>query len=97
MGRSRKSDAANTEELNDIETQNELENQVETEQNPDTTGTDKVEEIEKQIPARVLELMRLYPQYEEFWVTPRGFVHPGGTPKYCIKGATLYKNKFYNK
>lgn len=46
---------------------------------------------------RELELMRLYPQYEEIWITPDGFVHPKGAAKYLIQGATLYKNKFYNK
>lgn len=41
--------------------------------------------------------MRLYPHYEELWITTNGFVHPVGTPKYLLKDAVLYKNKFYNK
>lgn len=52
---------------------------------------------EKEIPANVLALMKLYPQYKEFYVTPDGFVHPVGAPEYLRKGATLYKNKFSNK
>ena len=52
---------------------------------------------EKEIPANILALMKLYPHYEEFYVTPNGFVHPTGVPEYLRKGATLYKNKFYNK
>ena len=93
MGRPRKSDAANTEELIDPE----IQDANEQDQNPETSESNQPEEEEKQIPAKVLELMRLYPQYEELWITPRGFVHPVGTPQYLVKGATLYKNKFYNK
>lgn len=50
-----------------------------------------------ELPANVIEKMRLYPQYEEIWITPKGFVHPVGVPEYLLKGATLYKNEFYNK
>jgi len=52
---------------------------------------------EKEIPANVLALMKLYPHYKEFYVTPNGFVHPAGVPEYLRKGATLYKNKFSDK
>lgn len=45
--------------------------------------------------SRELELMRLYPQYDELWITPRGFVHHKSAPKYLTKGAKLFKNKFY--
>lgn len=41
------------------------------------------------------ELMRLYPQYERFWVTPKGFVHPYGAPSYLLKGAKLIKNEYF--
>lgn len=57
----------------------------------------KEEETEVEVPSQIEALMRLYPHYEEFWVTPQGFVHPAGAPEYVRKGATLYKNKFYNK
>lgn len=40
--------------------------------------------------------MRLYPQYEKIWITPKGFVHPEGAPQYLLKGAKLLKNKFFN-
>ncbi len=50
----------------------------------------------EEISPREAELMRLYPQYEKIWITPRGFVHPEGTPAYLLKGAKLFKNKFYN-
>lgn len=53
-------------------------------------------EVEK-VNTKVLELMKLYPHYEELWITPSGFVHPKNAPKYCTKGATLFKNKFYKK
>ncbi len=56
-----------------------------------------VEQSEPQLPASVMKLMRLYPSYEEMWITPKGFVHPVGAPKYLTKGATLYKNKYFNK
>lgn len=49
----------------------------------------------EEIPAKVLELMRLYPQYEKIWITPNGFVRPEGTPQYLLTGAKLYTNKFY--
>ena len=48
------------------------------------------------IPPFVENLMRLYPQYESIWVTPKGFVHPEGAPQYLVKDAKLYKNKYYN-
>ena len=71
---------------------------------PETISTEEVQiqapakEIKTDdLPAKVVELMRLYPQYEEMWITPRGFVHPAGSPEYLVKDATLYKNKFYNK
>ena len=51
---------------------------------------------QENLPANVIAAMRLYPQYEEIWITPRGFVHPVGVPQYLLKGAKLYKNKFYN-
>lgn len=67
--------------------------------NKPETSEDK--ESEKEVVndagAKVLEIMRLYPQYEEFWLTPEGFVRPKGVAKYLIKGATLYKNKYYQK
>ena len=52
---------------------------------------------EKEIPTNILALMKLYSHYEELYVTPNGFVHPAGVPEYLRKGATLYKNKFFNK
>lgn len=58
-------------------------------------ASSKANEVE--IPANVLEAMRLYPQYEEIWVTPEGFVHPKGAAQYLIQKATLYQNKFYIK
>lgn len=70
---------------------------------PENTSEDAPENVSEnakekgEIPSRVTELMRLYPHYEEFWVTSRGFVHPVGTPQYLLKDATLYKNKFYKK
>lgn len=54
-------------------------------------------ESKEEIPPHVAKLMHLYPHYEEFWVTPRGFVHPAGVPRHLLKDAVLYKNKFYNK
>jgi hypothetical protein len=51
---------------------------------------------EVEIPEHVEKLMKLYPQYEQLYVTPNGFVHPVGSPKYLVANATLYKNKFYN-
>lgn len=72
--------------------------------NPEAETSDEspeqsVEEIKPQaeLPANVVELMRLYPQYEEIWITARGFVHPIGAPKYLLKDAKRYKNIFYKK
>ena len=59
-------------------------------------SSDNVED-EEEIPPHVVELMRLYSHYKEIWVTSCGFVHPAGVPKYLLKDAVLYKNKFYNK
>lgn len=54
-------------------------------------------EAKEDLPANVVEKMRLYPQYEELWITSRGFVHPLGVPQYILKDAKRYKNIFYNK
>ena len=59
-------------------------------------SADKTDE-NKEIPHYVDKLMRLYPQYEELWITQHGFVHPAGAPKHVLNGATLYKNKYYKK
>lgn len=67
----------------------------EKEEAKDTVSDEKHEEIE--VPPYVTELMRLYPQYSEFWVTPSGFLHPKGMPEHLLKDAVLYKNKFFNK
>ena len=76
----------------------------EVEEFPNEEETPEVEEqpikeskSEENLPANVVEKMRLYPQYEELWITPRGFVHPIGVPQYLLKGAKRYKNRFYNK
>lgn len=55
-----------------------------------TEGAETVE-----IPSNVEKLMKLYPHYESFYVTPAGFVHPVEAPKYLTKDATLYKNKYF--
>lgn len=60
-------------------------------------ATESTKDTQPEVPANVLELMRLYPHYEKFWVTSKGFVHPDGVPQYLIKEATLYKNIYYNK
>lgn len=66
------------------------------------TETEEIEpeqetRLQEELPKNVISAMRHYPQYEEMWITPRGFVHPAGVPQYLIKGAKLYKNHFYNK
>ena len=48
-----------------------------------------------EITPQVEKLMRLYPQYEQIYITKDGFVHPFGAPQYLIADATLYKNKYY--
>jgi hypothetical protein len=57
----------------------------------DATEEQKVEGV----PTNVEKLMKLYPQYKSFYVTNTGFVHPIEAPKYLIKDAVLYKNKYY--
>ena len=91
MGRPKKTDKPETpnvegEEILDEQTAPEVEEQPIKESRP-----------EENLPANVVEKMRLYPQYEELWITPRGFVHPIGVPQYLLKGAKRYKNRFYNK
>lgn len=71
-----------------------------TDENTDVKGETDVKSEEKaevKVPENVEELMRLYPQYEQFYVTPKGYLRPVGTPEYLLKGAVLYKNKFFNK
>lgn len=78
----------------------ELENKVDPVEG-EKPALDKEEKSKEQegdkIPENVEELMRLYPQYEQFYVTPKGYLRPVGTPKYLLEGAVLYKNKFFNK
>ena len=57
------------------------------------TIIEAVEEVE--IPANIEKLMKLYPQYESFYATSAGFVHPTDAPQYLVKDATLYQNKYY--
>lgn len=97
MGRSKKNESANIEEQAVVDSQNKPEVQPSDETGQVTEASLKEDKENVEVPSRVAELMRLYPQYEEFWVTPRGFVHPVGTPKYLLKDAVLYKNKFFNK
>lgn len=71
----------------------------------DVTTEEKLDEVvvndktapkaDEKIPANVEKLMRLNPQYESFYVTSNGFVHPIGAPEYLIKDAQLYKNKYF--
>lgn len=51
----------------------------------------------EKIPADVEKLMKLYPQYEEIYVTPQGFVHTKDAAEYLLKDAVLYKNKYYKQ
>lgn len=53
------------------------------------------EKKETEIPQKVDELLKLYPQYEKLWVTKNGFVHQEDAPKYLTHDAVLYKNKYY--
>ena len=98
MGRtSKKTEAVNIEEQTVGTVQDE---QVVQESHVTEQASEQVlnkSEKKEEIPPRVADLMRLYPHYEELWITTNGFVHPVGTPKYLLKDAVLYKNKFYNK
>ncbi len=69
------------------------------ESNSEQTNEQTADELKDKndVPSHVETLMRLYPHYKEIWVTSRGFVHPAGVPKYLLKDAVLYKNKFHNK
>ena len=49
------------------------------------------------IDSNVDKLMRVNPHLAKLWVTPDGFAHPVNSPAYLVKGATLYKNKYYKK
>lgn len=82
-----------------LPSQNEREVQQtdESRQDTETEQPQKSKEDDVEVPSNILELMRLYPQYSEFWVTPEGFVHPKGMSTRLLKDAILYKNKFYNQ
>ena len=72
----------------------------ETEQTTEKHGADKAEEEEAttdaEVPEAVDKILKLYPQYEECWVSKEGFVYPKNAPKYQRKNAVLYKNKYFN-
>lgn len=95
MGRSKKNEVASIEAEAVVSPQNESQSSDEIRQITEPSVKEDKEAVE--VPPHVAELMRLYPQYEEFWVTSRGFVRPVGTPKYLLRDAVLYKNKFFNK
>ncbi len=107
MGRPKKTDIAEVvnpevEEVLDEQTNPEVEGNSKITEEPLKETEQKEEsvketETKKELPANVIEKMRLYPQYEELWITPHGFVHPVGVPQYLLKDAKLYKNEFYNK
>lgn len=104
MGRPKKTEAPEVEasEVNELPAEQpapEIEEQSEVKEPAEPVKELHEDEAKSQenLPANVIAAMRLYPQYEEMWITPRGFVHPVGVPQYLLKGAKLYKNKFYNK
>ncbi len=104
MGRPKKTEAPEVDasEVNELPAEQsapEIEEQPEAEKSVGAVEKPLTPEAKSQenLPANVIAAMRLYPQYEEMWITPRGFVHPVGVPQYLLKGAKLYKNKFYNK
>lgn len=82
-----------TQPLNEIE---EIEEAPEAKKPAKTKKASTESEPVEEISSRDVELMRLYPQYEKIWITPKGFVHPEGAPKYLLNGAKLLKNKFFN-
>lgn len=108
MGRNKKIETTKVEELA-VDAETGAEEMTPASESQPEAETTKVEEIEKseetpvkdnksdEISPRDLELMRLYPQYEEIWITPDGFVHPKGASTFLLNGAKLYKNKYYNK
>ena len=71
-----------------------------TEQTPEKPGADKAEEEEAttdaEVPKAVDKILKLYPQYEECWISKEGFVYPKNAPKYQRNNAVLYKNKYFN-
>lgn len=92
-------DKQETQQSKEITQPEEVGQVKEPDEKEETEGTVADEEHEEEVktPSHVTELMRLYPQYSEFWVTPRGFLHPKGMPEHLLKDAVLYKNKFFNK
>lgn len=72
----------------------------ETERTPEKPNADKAEEEEAttdaEVPEAIDKILRLYPQYEECWISKEGFVYPKNAPKYQRKNAVLYKNKYFN-
>lgn len=85
-----------TQPSNEIEEVEETPKETKPEKAPAKEKKNPVSEPEEEISSRDAELMRLYPQYEKIWITPKGFVHPEGAPAYLLKGAKLFKNKFFN-
>lgn len=99
MGRIKKIESSDSDiqivpSLQDVQ---DVQQAAESEQDTETGQPQKSKEDDVEVPSNILELMRLYPQYSEFWVTPEGFVHPKGIPTRLLKDAILYKNKFYNQ
>lgn len=68
--------------------------EVKADETGETIVNAEQQKVEK-IPANVEKLMKLYSQYESFYVTKAGFVHTVEAPKYLIKDAILYKNKYF--
>lgn len=97
MGRTKKADTGNDQEQQTKAAQTASEVNVNPlPENQETTEKEAKENIqESKVPDFVDNLLRLYPQYEEMWVTPSGSVHPKAVPEIYRKEATLYKNKYH--
>ncbi len=63
---------------------------TEVETTVEQSGQPKVDE-------RIEHLMKCYPQYENMYISPQGFVYPENAPEYQRKDAILYHNIHYQK
>lgn len=65
----------------------------ETSETQTTTPKGKTEE---EVPQYVDEILKLYSEYEELYVSAKGGVYTVNTPEHIRKNAVLYKNKYFN-
>lgn len=87
-----------TTEETKVETTETVVAEEETTQTVESVETVETEEVaQTETPEWTKRIMANFSNLEELYITKHGGVFTKDTPKSLVKGATLYKNPYYNK